>query len=214
MTPQRYREDPTAFILRTVDGADRPIVVEKVFALWMGNVVHLLSANSTRDRFFFSWPSPGEAWQDFKDPILGLVERGELVMCANTDPPDHPEYHLTQGHADHQPFSHGPTPMVLRYLATPAGSTAWRQVLDERRRREQEQEAEQARYDARLQEAVRAQLAVKPMTAGRLARKLSARRRDVHQAIAALTDAQQITYAGRSFWRKTLWKASATDLDA
>ncbi len=209
MNPPPLHRDPTAFILRTVDGAARPIPVEKVFGLWMGNVIHLHSADRVRDHYFIWWPEPGAAWEAFKEPILRLIEQGELVMCANTDPPDHPEHHLTEGHAEHKTFSYGTAPMVLRYLATPAGSLAWRAILDERLSRQQEAEAEAARYEEQLRKWIHELLAVRPLTAGQLARKLHARRGDVAQAIAAMAGDGQISYAGRTLWRKARWKASA-----
>jgi hypothetical protein len=87
MSIQRpQRPDPSPFILRTVDGAERPIVVEKVYALWLGNVVHLHDGARMRDPIFLRWPIPGEAWEAFQEPVRQLVEAGSLVMCTNTDP--------------------------------------------------------------------------------------------------------------------------------
>ncbi len=136
MSTQSRSSDPTSFILRTVDGAAHPVVVEKVYALWMGNVVHLHDGGRVRDPFFVRWPTPGAAWEAFQGPIRELIEAGSLVMCSNVDSADHPEYHLTQGNDQHKPFfAHGPKPMVLRYLATPAGSIAWRNTLNERKQK-------------------------------------------------------------------------------
>ncbi len=53
-------------------------------------------------------------------------------MCTTSESPDHPEYHITQGHnygSPSAPFTWGTRPLVLRYITTPAGSIAWKKHL-------------------------------------------------------------------------------------
>jgi hypothetical protein len=97
--------------------------------------------------------------------------------------------------------------MVLRYLATPAGSIAWRNTLNERERKETEAAAARAEQQARLREAVRALTMIKPRTAGQMARKLSARQGDITLALTPLVEAGQVRFAGRSLWGKDRWEA-------
>ena len=182
-------------------------MVEKAYALWLGNVVHLHDGGRVRDPIFLRWPSPGEAWEAFQEPIRQMVEAGSLVMCTNTDSEDHPEYHLTQGHEHHSPFPHGPKPMVLRYLATPAGSIAWRNALDELERKKADAAAARAAEQVRLREAIHALTMINPCTASQIARKLSGRRVDILQALAALAKSGQVKFAGRSFWGQDRWEA-------
>ena len=105
-----------AFILREVDGAERPLLVEKIYARWDANVLNLMATNGHRRELLYRWPGPGRTWETFKDDITALINEASVVMCANTDPSDHPEHHLTCGHEGYKPFAYGPTPMVLRYL--------------------------------------------------------------------------------------------------
>jgi hypothetical protein len=213
MTPQQQQyhgPDPTTFILRTVDGADRPPVVEKIYGLWMGNVIYLMEPGRRREQFFLRWPETGLAWQEFKDPILKLVENGDLVMCANTDPPDHPEYHLTQGHDGYKPFPNGPTPLVLRYLATPASSAAWRAVLEQRKRQREQAAAARAQFLERVREDVLAQLQVKPRSSVYLAWKLHVSRADVTQVVLEMIEGGKLKGAGRTIWRRYRWAISDT----
>ncbi|MEU8816560.1 hypothetical protein [Actinoplanes sp. NPDC048796] len=107
------------FILRAVSGATRPLLVEEVYAAWAASVTSSAS-------HLVRWPSPGRAWATFESDVLALVRSGELVTCADDEPETHPHHHLTRGHEGHAPFRHGPAPAVRRYLATPAGSAAWR----------------------------------------------------------------------------------------
>ncbi|MEV4346404.1 hypothetical protein AB0J83_18200 [Actinoplanes sp. NPDC049596] len=107
------------FILRAVTSATRPLLVEEVYAAWAASVTSSAS-------HLVRWPAPGTAFSAFEADLLGLVRSGEVVMCGDDEPASHPHHHLTRGHAGHAPFRHGPAPAVLRYLATPAGSEAWR----------------------------------------------------------------------------------------
>lgn len=193
--------------MRTVDGADRPILVERVYALWSANVENRSSSRVVTYDILTNWPAPGRAWEAFQSDIQTLMQDGSLVMCSNTDPSDHPEHHLTQGHEGHKPFVGGKTPMVLRYLATPAGSIAWRRILDDRESSRKATQARKAEAEEQLREAVYSLAAVKPRTEGALTRKLSAQRGDVVDAVISLARAGRLTVDGKTFWGATRWRA-------
>lgn len=187
-----------AFILREVDGAERPLLVEMIYARWDANVLNLMAGNGFRRDLLNRWPEPGTAWQTFEDDITALINEGSVVMCTNTDPADHPEHHLTRGHNGYKPFHFGPTPMVLRYLATPAGSTAWRATLDGRRRVAAETAAREAKFFDSLRAAALAAVKVKPQTESALTRRLPGKRAEIRQVLGELAEAGRIAVVGRS----------------
>lgn len=131
--PHSDREALSRRALRFADGASRPVLVEELYVDWELDAKYALSFRSTRERVAGWWPEQGVAWEKFGGVITQHVEAGMLVMCSNTDEPNHPEHHLTQGHSQRPgaPFIWGTAPLVLRYIATPAGSIAWRKRLDE-----------------------------------------------------------------------------------
>jgi hypothetical protein len=194
-----------AFILREVDGAERPLLVEKIYVRWDANVLNLMATNGHRRELLYRWPGPGRAWETFKDDITALINEASVVMCANTDPSDHPEHHLTCGHEGYKPFAYGPTPMVLRYLATPAGSTAWRAALDKREWLAAEAAASEAQFLESLRAAALAAIKVKPVTETALTRQLPGKRDEIRRVVRELSDAGQIAVVGRSLLGATRW---------
>lgn len=195
-------------VLRYVDGASRPVLVEEVYVDWDLRNNYWHAFEGTRTRVANWWPIQGIAWQKFGDVIAQLVSSGELVMCANTDPADHPEYHLTQGGRS-RPFMWGETPLVLRYLATPAVSIAWSAKLAEW---QQAADADAARRAARatlVAERVHSAVAGAAHTERALVAATGYQRDEVRSAIHALVAAGQLVYAGRSRWGSHRWRVTA-----
>lgn len=208
-----------SFILRRVDGADRPPLVEEIYVAWnlhtLGWPGSVGKARVQQYEVGNRWPSPGIAWESFQDDIATLIGDDSVVMCTNTDPADHPEYHLTQGHEGYEPFRYGQTPLVLRYLATPAGSLAWRTKLDQRRRRDEDAAAKRAaRLDALRAEAL-ILIQVKPRTDAAVIRALGGNRVEVRQVLLELAAAKQIVDVGRTLiLGNTRWEAVRPDQKA
>lgn len=201
------QESTEAFILRTLDGADRPLLVEQVYARWSANVANISAPNLRRDQILNEWPDPGLAWKTFQDPIEQLIAAGSVVMCTNTDPADHPERHLTQGHQNAIRFVYGSMPMVLRYLATPQGSLAWRETIARQDQlAQQEAELEQKRRVA-LGDAVCSFAALRPVTAVRVALKYSCKRREAQRILLELNKAGRLKPVGTTIWGALRWQA-------
>ena len=202
-----------AFALRYVDGASEPVVVEQLYVSWDLRMNYSLAFQGTRDRVAGWWPTQGVAWEQFGDVITELVASGDLVMCKNTDPEDHPEHHITQG--GRAPFSWGTPPLVLRYLTTPAGSIAWRKVLDREAalnrasiaNRAAEQERQQARAELRA-ERVHAAAAAGADTLRALAAATGYPRSEVRATIHELVAAGQLVYAGGGRWSGHRWRVA------
>jgi hypothetical protein len=102
--------------------------VEEPYVNWDLAANYSMSFQSTRHRVAGWWPTQGVAWEKFGDIISEHVGAGRLVICSNTDSPDHPEYHITQGHthpSSSSPFIWG----ELRYITTPAWSITCKEHL-------------------------------------------------------------------------------------
>lgn len=213
-TEQSGKPSPlAAFALRYVDGASRPVLVEQLYVNWDLNTHYTLSFQGTRDRVAGWWPTQGVAWEKFGDAITELVASGDLVMCKNTDPEDHPEHHITQDVGD--PFPWGKPPLVLRYLTTPAGSIAWRKVLDDRAAAARasvanhaaEREQQRARAEIRA-DRVHAAAAAGADTLRALATATGYPRADVRTTIHELVAAGRLVFAGGGRWSGYRWRVA------
>ncbi|MEU4159258.1 hypothetical protein [Actinoplanes sp. NPDC026670] len=200
--------DYAPYIRRTLDGADRPMLVEQLYARWSANIASASAPEHVQFRILNQWPAPGQAWETLQEPIQQLVAEGSIVMCTNTDPAEHPEYHLTQGHDRFTAFfSQGPTPLVLRYLATPQGSIAWRGILTDRERAARHTEEVEQKWRDSLREAIRARAGIRPVTVGTMAFKYSCKRHETRWAINELIAAGRLQPAGKTLWGASRWEA-------
>ncbi|MFI6134049.1 hypothetical protein [Micromonospora sp. NPDC051141] len=204
--------------LRFADGADRPVIVEELYVDWDVQVNHGLSFQSTRSRIAAWWPTQGIAWEKFGDVINEHVDAGRLVICKNTDAPDHPEHHITQGHhypRPSSPFLYGDRPMVLRYITTPAGSVAWKKTLAARaaeaeRQAQRETAAQEQRAAQMLVVTDRVLSAVRggAATIAAMAAATGFSKDDVQVAVHRLVADGRIVYDGRRLWGGHRWLPS------